>query len=115
MNAYRCALSRARSDQIGRRETTIQARRIPGSPQLERRVLSEGAPKDAASRLPGGGRQIRGVEAPRRPGGNMRVGKEFQTRIACGVVALALIAAGTAKAQLPIPPSTQFDIVGEIQ
>ncbi|MFL5406717.1 MAG: hypothetical protein ACJ79O_12750 [Myxococcales bacterium] len=45
----------------------------------------------------------------------MRIDKEFQTRITCAVAALVLIAAGMAKAQLPIPPSTQFDIVGEIQ
>jgi len=45
----------------------------------------------------------------------MRFVKEVQARITFVGAALVLIAAGTAKAQLPIPPSTQFDIVGEIQ
>ncbi|MFL5388610.1 MAG: hypothetical protein ACJ79C_07775, partial [Myxococcales bacterium] len=45
----------------------------------------------------------------------MRIDKEFQTRITCAVAALVLIAAGTAKAQLPIPPSTQFDVVGYLE
>jgi hypothetical protein len=50
----------------------------------------------------------------------MRIGKERAVQdvvktSAVMIAALAMVAAGSAKAQLPMPASTQFDIVGQIQ